>query len=322
MQAARPLIEWPEPITQFLGFVSIFLMLGAVGFRYAVLRVPLAPVPTLDPETSERKVYVRAARRAAIMGVIGVVLALVLLATQLPQLAARQHATVLQLVLGTAQVTLQLVLLVVALVAFALAAGRASIGWPIAALCVILVQLRPALFGQFARLINPLHVLAAALWIGTLFVLVVAGLATVFGDEPSRERRGAVVADMVNGFSPFALVAGGFVVLFGILTAWQHLTPLSSLWTTPYGWTLILKLCFVAMVFSLGAWNWRRQRPTLGSDTAAGAIRRSATAELAIAGIVLVITAFLVSEPSPAQLRRRAAPPPAASSPAATVPPG
>jgi len=65
------------------------------------------------------------------------------------------------------------------------------------------------------------------------------------------------------------------------------------------GYTLIAKLWVVALVFALGAWNWRRQRPTLGSEAAAASIRRSATAELTVAAIVLVITAVLVSLPSP-----------------------
>ena len=104
---------------------------------------------------------------------------------------------------------------------------------------------------------------------------------------------------MVNGFSPLALTMGGVVVLFGLITAWRHLHVLSNLWSTPYGYTLIGKLCFVAGVFGLGAWNWRRQRPTLGSETAAAFVRRSATAELTVAAIVLLITSVLVSLPAP-----------------------
>jgi putative copper export protein len=104
---------------------------------------------------------------------------------------------------------------------------------------------------------------------------------------------------MVNGFSPLALSMGVVVVLFGVITAWRHLHHINALWTTPYGITLIIKLVFVAMVFALGAWNWRRQRPTLGSEAAAASIRRSASAELTVATIVLVITAVIVSLPSP-----------------------
>jgi putative copper resistance protein D len=92
---------------------------------------------------------------------------------------------------------------------------------------------------------------------------------------------------------------GGVVVLFGIITAWRHLHKLSNLWATPYGITLIVKLVFVAFVFALGAWNWRRQRPTLGTESAASSIRRSSVGELTMAGIVLILTAILVSLPSP-----------------------
>jgi putative copper export protein len=133
-----------------------------------------------------------------------------------------------------------------------------------------------------------------------------------------RERRGAIAADFVNGFSPLALSMGGVVVLFGAITAWRHLHTISALWTTPYGYALIAKLCFVAMVFALGAWNWRRQRPTLGSDTAAASIRRSSTAELSVAGIVLVITAILVSLPSPKDPSKQLPTPRPATGPSAT----
>jgi putative copper export protein len=92
---------------------------------------------------------------------------------------------------------------------------------------------------------------------------------------------------------------GGVVVVFGLITAWRHLHKLQALWTTPYGYTLIVKLVFVALVFLLGAWNWRRQRPILGTEPAAAAIRRSSAAELTVATIVLIITAVLVSLPSP-----------------------
>jgi putative copper export protein len=52
-------------------------------------------------------------------------------------------------------------------------------------------------------------------------------------------------------------------------------------------------------VFALGAWNWRRQRPKLGSEEAAGLIRRSSVTELSVATLVLVVTAVLVSLPAP-----------------------
>lgn len=55
----------------------------------------------------------------------------------------------------------------------------------------------------------------------------------------------------------------------------------------------------VAVVAAFGAWNWRRQKPRLGSESGAVALRGSATAELALAGVALVITSVLVSLPAP-----------------------
>ena len=63
---AEPLIEWPQPLLEYAGFVAAFLTSGSVGFRYAVLRplmrasveptfsmqvrgFPLAPWPTTHP---------------------------------------------------------------------------------------------------------------------------------------------------------------------------------------------------------------------------------------------------------------------------------
>ena len=46
---------------------------------------------------------------------------------------------------------------------------------------------------------------------------------------------------------------------------------------------------FVAVVFALGAWNWRRQRPRLGTDAAElfhPAVRHL---ELAAAAVVLAV---------------------------------
>lgn len=295
----EPLLEWSEPFFHYLEFASVFLPVGAVGFRYTALRGQAAS------GSAGEQVYADAARRAAWLGLFGTALGAFLLARALPALAARRHTTVTALVTGSLQPALQVILLALAIAGFlvVLAGGRngatGRFGWMLAALGVVLTQLRGALGGQLLRMVNPLHVLFASLWIGTLFVLVVAGIGAVLQDEPARERRGAIVADMVNRFSPLALGSAGLVALFGVITAWRHLHRLSALWTTPYGYALLAKLVVVGVVMTLGAWNWRRQRPRLGSEDAARAIRRSATGELIAAGVVLLITGVLVSLPSP-----------------------
>jgi putative copper resistance protein D len=288
---AEPLIQWPEPIVQFIGFIAQFLAAGAIGFRFFALRGRRIE--------TDRPFYDDAARRAATMGLLGVAMSLGAMLVQLPALADRKHLTAGALLTSDPATGMQLGFLVLAVAGFGLAMARVEAGWSAAAFGVVVGSLRAALLGKWTSLVNPIHVLAAGLWIGTLFVLVVAGLTALLRHEPTRPRRGAIAADMVNGFSPLALSMGGVVVIFGLITAWKHLHRLDALWTTPYGYALIAKLAFVAVVFVLGAWNWRRQRPTLGSEEAASSIRRSATAELSVAVIVLMITAIVVSLPSP-----------------------
>jgi len=291
IQETEPLLQWSDPAKELIGFLGLFLSAGGIGFRFAALR-------GWEIET-DKPFYDDAARRAAWLGLIGVVLSLLLVAIELPASASRKHLAVGAFIASDTATLLEIILLGVAALGYLMAAMRVGAGWYFAAAGVIFAALRLAFLGQWSRLVNPVHSLAAALWIGTLFVLVVAGLAALLRHEPTRERRGAIAADMVNGFSPLALTMGMIVVVFGLITAWRHLHVLSNLWSTPYGYTLIAKLVLVGIVFALGAWNWRRQRPTLGTAEAATSIRSSATMELVFATLVLLVTAVLVSLPAP-----------------------
>jgi hypothetical protein len=306
LQAAEPLIIWSDPFKELFGFVALFLSAGAVGFRYAALRGWRAPELQGAPE-----LFGHAARRGALLGLAGALGRAVVLWTNLPGAAARAHVPVSQLLSGDLPTMIGVGLAVLAIAGFALAASGRAVGWPLSAVGVVLGALPDLFTGKWARLVNPAHALAAGLWIGTLFVMMVAGIALVLRDQRVRDTRGRLVAEMVHAFSPLAMTMGGIVVIFGLVTAWQHLNPLTSLFTTPYGWALLAKLVAVAAVYGLGAWNWR-QRPTLGSHEAAHSIYRSARRELVAAGVVLVITAILISLPSPR--------PPKA--PGQTAPPG
>lgn len=313
MQAAS-LIHWPQPITEYIGFIGSLLPAGAIGFRYAVMRGAIARGERAGGDATRRRVYSDTARRAAAVGLIGVIVAIALMFYQLPGLAARKHTTVSQVLTHTASVEIQAGFLLLALIGFLIALRGTNAGWILATVGFLAALLRNGLLGQWRDLANPLHVLAAGLWIGTLFVMIVAGIAVVMRSEVARDQRGIIVSDMVYSFSPLALTAAAVLVLFGVIIAWEHLHVLSNLWSSPYGIALIVKLCFVAMVFALGAWNWRRQKPTLGSEGAAIAIRRSATSEVAVAALVLAATAVLLSIPAP-----RAQKPPGA--PSGAVPP-
>lgn len=290
---AEPLIQWSEPAKELVGFIGLFLSAGGIGFRYFALRGAESAAEGNQPFYDDAK------RRAAMLGLIGVAISIVMAGFQIVGLASRRHVTSWTLMTTDASTMMEVGFFAVAIVGYALACANVSKGWALAAIGVVAGALRAVFLGKWASLVNPIHSLAAGLWLGTLFVLVVAGLSALLAHPIVRERRGAIAADMVNGFSPLALSMGGVVVVFGVITAWRHLHKLSNLWSTPYGYTLIVKLVVVASVFALGAWNWRRQRPTLGSEPAAVSIRRSARGELAMAALVLVITAILLSIPAP-----------------------
>ena len=281
--------EWSEAVTQFISFLFSFFATGAVAFRIVVLKRALEP-----------EVFDRASRRAATIGLIGAVGTLLMyVGMDLPRLAARQHTSVMHAATANLPATIGTICIFMLVIALGLALSRVDAAWIVAAIAVVVSPLAPLLAGQWTRVINPVHRLAGGLWIGTLFVMLIAGFVAALQSSLDRIRRGQIAAAMTHSFSPLALTAFTILALSGLTTAWRHLKHLNALWTTPYGYALIAKLCVVAIVVALGAWNWKRQRPLLGTESAAAVLRRSATAEVVAATIVLVITAVLVSLPSP-----------------------
>src|SRR4051812_37576388 len=166
---AEPLIQWPEPVYQLLEFVAAFLVIGPLGFRYAVARPG-------EASNGGQAVCAVAVRRAAAIGLVGAGLALVHIAIVLPDLAARRHLAVGAAIRGDPLVAAWILLTGLAALGYLVAWRGHAAGWPLAAAGVIGSTLRNLANGQWAQLVNPLHLLAGGLWIGTLFVMVVAGL--------------------------------------------------------------------------------------------------------------------------------------------------
>ena len=290
---AEPLIQWPEPLFEYLGFLCAFLAAGAIGFRLAVLPRLLG-----GADGYARDFGRAAARRAALLGLLGTAGTTILAVKSLVEAAARRNLP-LGAALAEPRNGLLFALLALAFLGFALAAGGRGMGWALAAIAVLIRPLRALFFGEPARIVNPVHELAAGLWIGTLLVMVVVGISAALRGRLSPTERGEVVTRMVHGFSPLAQLSVGLLLTFGVITAWRHLKRLDALWTTPYGTVLIVKLVLVAGVLALGAWNWRRQKPRLGTEAAAANLKRSALAELLLAAVVLAVTSVLVGVPSP-----------------------
>lgn len=296
LQAAEERATAGKIIREYAGFLSFFAVYGAVGFHFQVLK-DLRREPTIDVAGSPVD---RADRRAAAIGFGGSVLMIVIMLRSLLQRAAEKNITLVAAIqAGGGRQIFQIACLTLFFICFALAAQRMRTAWVIAGVVAIAYAFRNITTGRWFSNVNPLHEVAASLWLGTLLVLAIAGLTTVFRNDVTSDERGRLVATMVSRFSPLALSAAALLGITGVTTAWRHLKHLNALWTTPYGFALDAKLCVVALVVTMGAWNWRRMAPKLGDEEGAVAITRSATTELGFAAVVLAITALLVSLPSP-----------------------
>ncbi len=286
-----------DPLRELLGFLGAYLSIGVVGLRYAVLG-PVLGRPASD--TIRAGLFSTAGRRAAGVGLTGIALSAALLLANATRVSAARHLRLVEvLTAGRAEPAVDLVLYAVAIAGFGLVLAGLEAGWPVAAIGTLGAALSGLMALRWTAMVNPVHVLAGSLWIGTLFVLLTIAIPAVLAGPQSGNDKALTIADLVNAFSPLALTSVAVLVASGVVTAVRHLKFVAALWTTSYGVAFVIKICVVAVVLGLGAWNWRRVRPSLGTPAASDTLRRSARLELAIAGLVLLITAVLVSLPSP-----------------------
>jgi putative copper export protein len=295
-----------------LTFAGLLGVLGAVVFRALILaRVARAGGPEVLTERAGSRVLA-----------VGILAAIALALAGVLRLYAQSYATqgadgVLDPALVTTIVTktiwgwgwlIQIAATVLVLTGFVIARRGSAAGSAVAMLGALALAVSPALSGhavatpERAWLAVPndvLHVIGAGGWMGSLFMLVAIGIPIAMSLD--REVRGRAVSVLVNAFSPIALTFATLAAATGIISAWIHLGSLGALWSSDYGRILSIKLLVLLPVIALGAFNWLRVRPSLGDDTAANRIRRSATAEVAIGALVVVVTAVLVATPPAAQ---------------------
>ncbi len=294
-------VKWAKTGSKFTGFLAYFGVFGALGFRLVRLRLQdWSRATEADKGGLVGPAFQRVDRRAAVIGMLGAMLLLVEFAAIALRTAAGNHGGLRAAMrLAEPEDYAQLVLAPLLALAFWLAAKGRRGGWTAALIVGGTFAVRHLVTGRLRALVNPLHAAAAALWLGTLFVIVVAALPVILQDPFPRASRGPLVASLAARFSPLALFSAGFVGLSGLMTSWLHLKYFAALWTTSYGQWLIIKLVFVAGIAAMGALNWRRVLPQLGTEEAAGTLRRASRWELVFTLIVLVVTAVLVSVPSP-----------------------
>ena len=183
-----------------------------------------------------------------------------------------------------------------ALVATAAWSRWPNAGWPVAGLtaaggwATLPMTGHAMSFASYGPwMTQAVHGLAAGLWIGSLWAVVCVVPVVAGGGDGDRR-----VAILVRRFSPLAVGAVVVVGLTGVLTAVFHVDTIDQLWTTPYGQTLLLKSGLFLLIAAVGFWNWRWMTPRLGDSLGTAALRRTAGGEVALAGVVLLITAVLI----------------------------
>lgn len=310
---------------RWLGFGGLLGVIGAVAFRFAVLG-------GLSRSRFDAGVLVDDAMRGAAR--IGAGAAVLLLGAALLRLWAQGAA-----ILGTGapdpgaigslllETTwgrgwlVQATAAPAALLAFLRARSGRRDGWSLALLAAVAAAFSPALMGhaiahehypRLAVLADGAHVLGAGGWLGSLFVLLTAGLAAT--QRMPEETRADGVRALVHAFSPTALTFAAAVVASGAVSTALNVGSVAAFTSSAYGRTLLVKLALLSTVFAVGAWNWLQVRPRLGAPGTTARLRRSSSVELALAILVLAITAVLVATPPAVEAAVEAAFPPEAVS--------
>ncbi|HEX6558644.1 MAG TPA: copper resistance protein CopC [Longimicrobiales bacterium] len=302
----RPETSLAWIFTRWLNFIGLMLLAGAVSFRFFVVeraRSRLDELLTIDLDD--------AARRAAVFAALATLLSNALrLWLQSGSLHGPQRmwqgdllsAMIFQTGWGKAWLAQTVAAAGVLLAALIKSRDRLE-SWFSAAAFAVIAASTPAFAGHAAAvqqmaivpvLDDAVHVMAASAWLGTLALLLFAGLPVVVRTENGF----AKAALLVNTFSPLALVMAGIAVFTGAMNAFVHINAVSELWTTPYGRILAVKVMIVLITATMGAYNWRVVKPRLGTEGATAHIRRSGFGELAVAVIIIFITAVLVGTPT------------------------
>jgi copper transport protein len=296
---------------RWLEFVALLTVIGALGFRHAVLP-PLAARGVPPTDAADR------ARRLG-LGVLFVyaVAALVRVYNESVAVHGAEQALDVDQVMPMLSQTIWGVgwlagVIGAALVAlgWALSRRRVAIGTPLALTGAIGMIFAPALSGHAASsahfvtsvLFDVVHVTAAGLWLGGLLIVLFAGVPAM--RKLDGGNTDAAVSALVNSFHPLALFCAPLVVLAGVATAWLRLDQLADLWQTGYGLMLVRKTVCVLLVAIIGGYNAVRMRRQLGTAYATRRFRITGTVELLLAAAVLAFTTWLVTLPVPSEALR------------------
>jgi copper transport protein len=300
-EAANPASSLSNSLARTLSFVGLLVLIGATTFRTLVLPRAVG----ISSELRERM-----EKRAALLGlsacvlvILGVFARLFLETEMMSAMPEMRKMSMMDMAIHTQwglALQLEIGAALLASVSFALAMKRRHGAWLAAVVSVIVLAVTPALAGhaaaspRFTALMiatDFLHVLGGASWLGTLLAVMLVGVPLSL--KLDGDGRWSSIASLVNSFSRLALVSVVVVVVSGVIASWVHLAHLSALWQTLYGQILLLKLFLVGATLMIGAYNFRRVQPTLVSEVGTPRLKRSATLELGLGFLILLVTGFL-----------------------------
>lgn len=297
--------SWPYALIRLGTFAAIVIATGAAVFALIVVPSTHHRLPDLDGAFAT-VAWTRAARVAWLAGIA--LVALVAMRVIAQSFAIQERAPDAAFIGSLTSNTWGIAALMqfgAAMMIVVALWNRARPSWKVAGLAVLLLAFSSALSGHavasgrwttVAVLSDAAHITAAGGWLGALLFVMIAGLPAL---ATSSLGRGTGVRAMVESFSPMALAFASVLAVTGIIAAVLRVGTWSALTTSAYGRLLLIKVGLVLLVLLAGAYNWRRMRPRLEEGTVPQ-LRRSAGVELAFGLLVLVVTAWLVATPPPA----------------------
>lgn len=146
------------------------------------------------------------------------------------------------------------------------------------------------------------HALAASIWIGALTAFVVL-IARRPSASPEYE---AALARSLTGFAGIGAATVGVLVVTGLINSvWLvGLSKAPSLWASPYGVLLTIKLGLFGLMLCLAADNRFRLAPLMARDAkrALPLLKRSLWCEFILGMAILVLVAVMGVQPPPSAL--------------------
>jgi len=290
-------------LVRWLSFSAIVLAIGALLFP-RVMRTALRPVVT-DETAGAVDAAIRRIVMASALAVAGAALIRLVMQRAMLNAAFAPDVTPWGDVLGGAFGAGFWLQLAGGLLAVVASGRRDAVRTSIAILAIAAMAVSPGLSGHAAAgspialtlAADAIHMVAAGAWVGVLAVLILVALPVVRVREP--EASGLATPAMVAAFSPVALGSVALLAISGVYAAWRLVGSFDALFSTRYGAALLVKVVLLLMIFAIGAVNWRRLGPASGTTGGAVRFRRAASAELAVAILVLLVTAALVGRPTP-----------------------